>query len=408
MKATFSMRPFLHAALCGLAATLPAGTAQAQLSDGKVRIGVLTDLSGAYSDISGPGAVEAAKMAIADHGGKVLGKPVELVVADHLNKADAGAAIARKWYDADGVDAIFELMASSVALATFDVAKGASKIAVATGAATSALTNAGCAPTGIHWVYDTYALASGTGRAVVAQGGDSWFFITADYAFGHALENDTAAIVKESGGKVLGAVRHPFPNTDFSSFLLQAQSSGAKIIALANGGADMTNAIRQASEFGLGQGTQKVVALLPHLSDIHSIGLQAAQGIYLTEGFYWDRTDETRAWSKRFFQARNAMPTMVQAGTYSAVAHYLKAVEAAGTDEATAVVAKMRELPIKDFFAEHASLRKDGRMVHDMYLAQVKSPAESKGPWDYYKILATIPGDQAFRPIEKSQCPLVK
>jgi branched-chain amino acid transport system substrate-binding protein len=395
---------------CAAAIGAPASSASAAAISGNVvRIGVLTDMSGTYSDISGPGAVEAARMAVEDFGGKVLGAPIEVMSADHQNKADIGAARAREWYDKGGVDAIFEMMASSVAIAVFELTKDKAKIAIAAGAATSALTGKNCSPYGIHWVYDTYALAKGAGRTIANQpDGNTWFFVTVDYSFGHALEADTAKFVKEAGGQVLGSVRHPFPTSDISSFILQAQSSKAKVIALANGGQDMVGAVRQAHEFGIVAGGQKIAALLPHLTDIHSLGLRSAQGIILTEGFYWDRTEETRSWSRRFFDRRKAMPTMVQAGVYSSVRHYLKAIEAVGTDDAKVVMAKMRELPVHDFFAEDGKVRIDGRMVHDMYLMQVKSPEESKYPWDYYKLLQTIPGDDAFRPLAESECPLVK
>jgi branched-chain amino acid transport system substrate-binding protein len=380
-----------------------------KISNNSIRLGVLTDMSGVYADISGPGAVEAAKMAVEDFGAGIPGVTIEVVSADHQNKADIGVAKAREWYDVGGVDAVFEMMASSVAIAVFEMTKEKQKIAIASGAASSALTGKNCSPFGVHWTYDTYALAAGAGRTIASQpDGDSWFFVTVDYSFGHSLEADTAKFVKEGGGKVIGSVRHPFPTSDFSSFLLQAQSSKAKVIALANGGADMVNSVRQANEFGIIAGGQKVAALLPHLSDIHSIGLATAKGIILTEGFYWDRTDATRAWSKRFFERRKAMPTMVQAGVYSSVLHYLNAVKAAGTDDSKAVMEKMRETPVRDMFAENGKVRVDGRMVHDMYVMQVKTPQESKYPWDYYKILKTIPGDEAFRPLAESECPLAK
>lgn len=381
----------------------------AEISNGVVRLGVLTDMSGTYADIAGAGAVEAAKMAVEDFGGKVLGNPIEVISADHQNKADVGLAKAREWYDVGGVDAIFEMVASSVAIAVFELTKDKQKIAIASGAASSALSGKSCSPYGVHWTYDTYALASGTGRTIASsQEGDTWFFVTVDYSFGHSLETDTAKFVKSAGGKVIGSVRHPFPTSDFSSFLLQAQASKAKVIALANGGADMINSVRQAHEFGIIEGGQKLAALLPHLSDIHSIGLQVSQGIILTEGFYWDRTEQTRAWSKRFFERRKAMPTMVQAGVYSSVLHYLKAVAGAGTDDSKRVIEKMREMPVNDMFAENGKIRNDGRMVHDMYVMQVKSPNESRYPWDYYKILKTIPGEEAFRPLAERECALVK
>jgi branched-chain amino acid transport system substrate-binding protein len=380
----------------------------AEISTNVVKLGVLTDMSGGYSDVAGPGAVEAAKMAVEDFGGTVLGAPIEVVAADHQNKADVGLAKAREWYDVSGVDAIFEMIASSVPIAVFEMTKERHKIAIASGAASSALTGKNCSSCGIHWTYDTYALAAGTGRTIAVQPhSDTWFFVTVDYSFGHSLEADTSKFVTEAGGKVAGSVRHPFPTSDFSSFLLRAQGSKAKVIALANAGADMVNSVRQAHEFGIIEGGQKLAALLPHLTDIHSIGLPVAKGIILTEGFYWDRTDATREWSKRFFERRKAMPTMVQAGVYSSVLHYLNAVKV-GTDDPKAVMEKMRETPVRDMFAESGKIRADGRMVHDMYVMQVKSPQESKYPWDYYKLLKIIPGDDAFRPLAESECPLVK
>ena len=385
-----------------------ASAASAQVSDGVVKIGVLNDQSGTYSDLSGKGSVEAVKMAVEDFGGKVLGKPVEVVFADHQNKPDIGANIANKWIDVEKVDMIIDLPTTSVCLAVQEICKNKNRIDIISTGASVILTNQNCSPTGFHWTYDNYALAKGTGLAMVKDGGTSWFFLTADYAFGHSLEQDTAAVVKESGGKVLGTVRHPFPNADFSSFLLQAQASGAKIIGLANAGADTTNAIKQAREFGITP-TQTLAGLLVFLTDIRSLGLETSQGMMLTTGFYWDRNDETRAWSKRFYERHKAQPTMGQAGVYSSLMHYFKAIEKAGTDEAVATVNKMKELPVNDgMFANNGKIRADGRMVHDMYLAQVKTPAESKGEWDYLKILRTIPGDEAYMPLSKSTCSLVK
>ena len=399
------------AAACALAAGLGIGAAQAQVSDDVVKIGVLNDQSGLYADVSGPGGVTAAKMAVEDFGGKVLGKPVEVIFADHQNKPDVGSSIANQWIDTDKVDAIVDVPTSSVALAIQEITKNKNRVHINSGAASSDLTGPKCSPTAIHWTYDTYALANGTGTAVVKEGGDSWFFITADYAFGHALERDTTAAITAAGGKVLGDVKTPFPGTtDFSSFLLQAQGSGAKVVGLANAGGDTINSIKQAGEFGLTAGGQKLAGLLVFITDVHSLGLKTAQGLTITTGFYWDLNDETRAWSKKF-AAKNSgrMPTMLQAGIYSGVTHYLKAIDAAKTDEAKAVVAKMKELPVNDFFAKNGKVREDGRMVHAMYLAQVKKPEESKGPYDYYKILREIPGDQAFRPMDaKFGCPLVK
>lgn len=398
-------------ALCGalLSGVTLAGPAAAQYAGDGVKIGVLTDMSGAYSDLAGAGSVEAAKMAIEDFGKPINGKPVELVFADHQNKADIASSIARKWYDTENVDAIFDINGSVAALAVRQVSKEKGKVDINSGAASLALTNKSCSPTGLHWTYDVYSLAAGTGNAVVAEGGKSWYFITADYTFGHDLENQVAAIVKAKGGTVKGSVNAPFPSSDFSSYLLQAQSSGAQIIGMANAGADTINTIKQAREFGITQGGQTLAALLLFITDIHSVGLDAAQGMVLTTGFYWDYDDKTRAFSKRFAERmKGKMPTMVQAGVYSAVLNYLKAAEAAGTDEGVKVVDKMKQMPIDDMFARHAKIRADGRMVHDMYLAKVKTPAESKGPWDYYKIVRVIPGDEAFQPLDKSTCPLVQ
>jgi branched-chain amino acid transport system substrate-binding protein len=398
----------LRTLLLGAAgACILAGGAAAQgfQNDG-VKIGVLTDMSGTYSDIAGQGSVVAAEMAIEDFGKQINGKAVEVVSADHQNKADISSATARQWYDADGVDAIFDLVTSATALAVREVAREKGKIDVVSGAATTALTGKACSPTGFHWAYDTAALANGTGGATVKNGGDTWFFITADYAFGHALEADTSAVIVKDGGQVLGSVRHPFPNSDFSSFLLQAQASGAKVIGLANAGQDTTNAIKQAAEFGIVESGQSLASLLMFISDVHSLGLPAAQGLLLTTGYYWDLDDESRPFAKRFFDKTGKMPTMVHAGVYSSVLHYLKAVEAAGTDDGKTVAAKMHEMPVEDFFARNADLRVDGRLVHDMYLARVKKPDESKYPWDYFEIVSTIPGDQAYKPLSKD-CPLV-
>lgn len=387
------------------ALALLASTAAAEISDGKVKIGILTDMSGTYSDLTGAGAIAAAEMAIADFGGVVAGAPIELVSADHQNKADIAANKARQWGDSDQVDVFAELVTTSVALAVFEIAKQQNKIALVSGAASSPLTSDACIPTGIHWTYNTRALAVGTGSAVVKEGGDSWYFLTADYAFGESLQRDVAAVVEAEGGQVLGAIKHPFPSSDFSSFVLQAQASGAKVVGLANAGADTVNAIKAANEFGLVAAGQSIAALLTFITDIHALGLDTAQGIQLTTGFYWDLNDETRAWSKRFNEETGAMPTMVQAGVYSSITHYLKAIEAAGTDDTDAVLAKMREMPVNDFFAKNGEVRTDGRMVHDMYLARVKSPADSEGPWDYYDILRTIPGEEAFGPLSESNCP---
>ena len=390
-----------------LALAAPAALAQDKVSDGIVKIGMLLDMSGVYADIVGPGSVIAANMAIADFGGKVLGKPIELIVADHQNKADLTAAKAREWFDTQKVDMLADVAATAPALAALEVAKQKNKIALFPSAASSRLSNENCSAISVHWTYDTYALAAGTGRGVVKTGGDSWFFLTADYAFGTNLEKDTTEVIKAEGGRVIGAVRHPLNASDFSSFLLQAQASKAKIIGLANAGGDMINAIKAANEFGITK-TQRLAALLVFINDIHSIGLPVAQGMLLTEAFYWDANDTTRQWSRRFFEKHKRMPNMAQAGTYSAITHYLKAVQASGTDETTAVMAKMKELPVNDFMTKNGKIREDGRLVRDMYVFEVKKPSESQYPWDYYKLTATIPADQAYLPLAKSSCALLK
>lgn len=372
-----------------------------------VKIGILNDQSGVYADYGGKYSVEAAKMAIEDFGGEVLGQKVEMITADHQNKPDLATSIARRWYDADNVDMITELTTSSVALAVQDLSKEKKKIDIVVGAATSSITGSACSPYGFHWAFDTHALAVGTGGALTKAGGDSWFFLTADYAFGYALEKDTSEIVTHSGGKVLGSVRVPLNSSDFSSFLLQAQSSKAKIVGLANAGQDTTNSIKQAAEFGIVQGGQKLAGLLMTLAEVNGLGLPAAQGLVLTEGFYWDQNDTTRAFSERFFKRTGRMPSMIHAGTYSATLSYLKAVKAAGTKDAEAVSKKLKELPVDDAFAKGKVLE-NGRMVHDMYLFEVKKPSESKKPWDYYKQLAVVPGDQAFFTAKESGCPLTK
>jgi branched-chain amino acid transport system substrate-binding protein len=392
---------------CISAIALLGGAAQAEISGNVIKIGVMNDQSGLYADLAGQGSVEAARMAVEDFGGSLDGATIEVLSADHQNKPDVGSNIVRQWIDVDEVDVIVDVPTSSVALAVTEIVKEKDKVFLVSGAATTELTGAACSPNTIHWTYDTYALAVGTGRAMVQEGGDSWFFITADYAFGHQLEEDTSNVVKAEGGEVLGAVRHPLSSSDFSSYLLQAQGSGAKVIGLANAGADTTNSIKQANEFGITQAGQQLAALLMFLSDINALGLDVAQGLMMTTGFYWDMNDETRAWSERFNERAGQMPTMVQAGVYSAVAHYLNAIKAVGSDEAKAVVEQMKATPVNDFFAKNGTIRADGRMVHDMYLAQVKTPDESSGQWDYLKILRTIPADQAFRPLSESACPLV-
>jgi branched-chain amino acid transport system substrate-binding protein len=391
---------FLAASTVALLLAAPAG-AQG------VKIGILNDQSGVYADYGGKWSVEAAKMAIEDFGGEVLGQKIELVTADHQNKPDLATSIARRWYDVENVDMITELTTSSVALAIHELSKEKKKIDIVVGAATSRLTGDACQPYGFHWAYDTRALAVGTGGALVKAGGDTWFFLTADYAFGYALEKDTTDIVNANGGKVLGSVRVPLNSSDFSSFLLQAQSSKAKIVGLANAGLDTTNSIKQAAEFGIVKGGQKLAGLLMTLAEVNGLGLEAAQGLVLTEGFYWDHDDKARAFSERFFKRTGRMPSMIHAGTYSATLSYLKAVKAAGTKDSEAVVKKLKELPVDDAFAQGKVLA-NGRMVHDMYLFEVKSPAESKKPWDYYKLLATVPGDKAFFTAKESGCPLTK
>ncbi|MBC2807718.1 ABC transporter substrate-binding protein [Rhizobium ruizarguesonis] len=401
------MRKNLIASVAFLLASSTAVLAQSA-TDGKVKIGILNDQSGVYADFGGKSSVEAAKMAVEDFGGKVLDVPVEIVDADHQNKADIASNIARQWYDTEQVDAIMELTTSSVALAVQAIAKEKKKIDIVTGAATTDLTGKACSPYGFHWAYDTHALAVGTGGALVKQGGDSWFFLTADYAFGYSLEQQTSDYVKASGGTVVGAVRHPLSTQDFSSFLLQAQSSGAKVIGLANAGLDTSNAIKQAAEFGITQGGQHLAALLFTLAEVHGLGLEAAQGLTLTEGYYWNRDDESRAFAKKFFARTGKMPNMIHTGTYSAVTQYLKAVQKAGTDETEAVAKQLHEMPVDDVFGRGGTVGANGRMIHDMYLLQVKKPAESKEPWDYFNVLATIPGKEAYIDPAKSGCDLVK
>ncbi|WP_018235809.1 ABC transporter substrate-binding protein [Ensifer sp. BR816] len=392
-----------------LAIMLASSTAAlADASDGKVKIGILNDQSGVYADFGGKFSYEAALMAVEDYGGKVLGVPVEVITADHQNKADIASNIARQWYDTEQVDSIMELTTSSVALAVQAISKEKKKIDIVTGAATTELTGKQCSPYGFHWAYDTHSLAVGTGGALVKQGGDSWFFLTADYAFGYSLEENTGNYVKENGGKVVGAVRHPLATTDFSSFLLQAQSSGAKVIGLANAGLDTSNAIKQAAEFGIVQGGQRLAALLFTLAEVHGLGLEAAQGLTLTEGFYWNRDAESAKFGKRFMERTGKMPNMVHAGTYSAVTQYLKAIEKAGSDDADAVSKELHAMPVNDVFAQNGTVAPNGRMIHDMYLLEVKKPDESKEPWDYFKVLATIPGKEAFIDPAQSGCDLVK
>ncbi len=399
----------LKIGIAGLAGLLLAATAaQAQISDDVVKIGVLNDQSGLYADIGGQGSVTAAKMAVEDFGGKVLGKPIEVIFGDHQNKPDVGANIARQWIDTDKVDTIVDVPTSSVALAVQQVTKEKKRIFLMSGPASSDLTGKACSPYGVAWTYDTYMLANGTGSALTKAGGDSWFFITADYAFGAALERDTGDAVKAAGGKVLGSVKHPLNNADFSSFLLQAQASKAKIVGLANAGGDTINAIKQASEFGIVAGGQKLAGLLVFVTDINSLGLKVTQGLVITASFYWDQNDETRTWSKKFFAKTGKMPTMTQAGVYGEVMHYLKAIQAAGTDDSDKVIAKMKETPINDFMTKNGSIRPDGRVMRDAYLFEVKKPDESKYPWDYYKLIATIPAAQAARALKDGGCDFIK
>ena len=399
-----------HTAIAAtLALAYGAAMAQpAQVSDGVVKIGVLSDMSGVYADLGGSGSVLAVQMAVEDF--KARYKPpwrIEVVAADHQNKADVGAARVRQWYDTQGVDMVTDALNSGVALAVSKLGAEKKRVMMNTGAATTRLTNEDCTPYTVHYVYDTYALANGSARAITKAGGDTWFFLTADYAFGHSLEKDAADVVKASGGRVLGAVRHPLNASDFSSYLLQAQTSKAKIVALANAGGDTINSIKAAAEFGITRG-QTVAGLLVQILDIHALGLQATQGLTFTEGFYWDLNEDTRKWSRRFFEKHGKMPSMLHAGNYSATLAYLKAVHAAQSDAADDVMRKLRELPIDDFFARNASIREDGRMIHDMYLVQVKRPSESRYPWDYYTVKAVIPGAEAFQPLAQSRCPLVK
>src|SRR5512145_575082 len=398
-------------AVCTFIALAAAGAlaqGKGKASDGVVKIGVLTDMTGYYSDLAGPGSVLAARMAVEDFGGKALGMPIEVINADRQNKADVASNTARKWLDQEKVDAIADLVSSSTALAVMPVAAEKKRITLLSGPATTAITGEKCTPYNFHWTYNNWSLANGTGREVVKQGGDTWFFATADYVFGKSLEENTSKVVKAAGGKVLGAARHPSPGTtDFSSYLLQAQSSGAKIIGLANAGADTVNCIKQAKEFGITP-KQSLAGLLVFISDVHSLGLDTAKGMYLTTSFYWDLNDDTRKWSKRFFEKHKKMPTMVHAGVYSAVTHYLAAAKAVGTDDADAVIAKMKATPVNDFFAKNGRIGPDGLHRHEMHLVRVKAPNESKYPWDYYQVVKTIPAAEAFPTIEQQACPLVK
>ena len=382
--------------------------AAAQSNDAPLKIGAITDFGSVYSDIGGQGNVEAIRIAIEEFGGTMFGKPIDLVTADPQNKADLAATIARKWYENEGVDMIIDMPTSATALAGMEMSKQFGKLMIVTDAASSDITGKSCSPYTLHWTYDTYGNAHTVGSAIVKNGGSSWFFITADYLFGHSIERDTGDVVRAAGGTVVGSAKHPLNNADFSSFLLQAQASKAKIIGMANGGSDTINTIKQASEFGIVAGGQNLAGIVMFISDIHSLGLKLAQGLIITEAYYWDLNDRTRAFGKKFFDRRQRMPTMNQAATYSATLHYLNAVKAAGTRETKAVLAKMRETPVHDAFTDNGFVREDGRMVHSMFLFEVKKPEESKAPWDYYRLLAEVPGDQAFRPLKDGGCPLVK
>jgi branched-chain amino acid transport system substrate-binding protein len=391
----------------GLGAALIAPAA-AEPSATPLKIGLIGDFQSVYSDIGGMGNVEATRMAIEEFGGTMFGKPIELITADAQNKADIAGALARKWYDNEAVDMIIDMPTSATALAGMEMSRQFEKIMIVTDAASSDITGKSCSPYTAHWTYDTYANAHTVGSAIVKNGGDTWFFITADYLFGHSIERDTGDVVRAAGGTVIGSARHPLNTADFSSFLLQAQASKAKIIGLANGGSDTINAIKQASEFGIVAGGQNLAGIVMFISDINSLGLKLAQGLIITEAYYWDLNDRTRAFGKRFFERMKRMPTMNQAATYSATLHYLNAVKAAGTKETRPVLEKMRATPVRDAFTDNGVLREDGRMVHSMFLFEVKKPEESKGPWDYYKVLAEVPGDQAFRPLKDGGCPLIK
>ncbi|KPF98678.1 ABC transporter permease [Rhodopseudomonas sp. AAP120] len=396
------------AAAVTLAAPLLLGVSAFAQQQSPLKIGLLSDFQSVYSDIGGQGNQEAAKMAIEEMGGTMFGQPIEFVSADVQNKPDIAASLARKWYENEGVDMIVDLPTSATALAAMEMSKKFEKIMIVTDAASSDITGKSCSPYTAHWTYDTYSNAHTVGSAIVKNGGDTWFFITADYLFGHSIERDTGEVVKANGGTIVGSARHPLNNADFSSFLLQAQSSKAKIIGMANGGGDTINTIKQAAEFGIVAGGQKLAGIVMFISDIHSLGLKMANGLIITEAYYWDLNDRTRAFGKKYFERMKRMPTMNQAATYSATLHYLKAVKAAGTKDTKTVLAKMREMPVRDAFTDNGYLREDGRMVHSMFLFEVKKPEESKAPWDYYKVLAEVPGDQAFRPLKDGGCPLVK
>jgi branched-chain amino acid transport system substrate-binding protein len=409
MENVMRIRVFLLSAALSILAAETSVAQTPKISGNVVKIGVLGDFSGPFENLSGKGALEAVRMAVEDFGGTVLGKKIEVVNADHQNKPDIASNTARQWYDVEGVDMINDLAQSASALAVLPLAKQFNRIAIVNSASSTEITGAKCTPNSVHYTIDTYAEAKGTGTAILNQGYDSFFFLTADYAYGHSLERDVSEIVKARGGKIIGSVRHPFSTSDFSSFILQAQSSGAKVIALANAGGDTVNAIKAAQEFGVGRdGKQIVVGMLVFIGDVHALGLKTAQGLVLTTAFYWDLNEETRAWSKRFYERVGKMPQMTHAGDYSSTLHYLKAVQAAGTDDAQAVLEKMREMPVNDMFAKNGHIRADGLMVHDLLLVQVKKPEESTRAWDYYKVLAVIPGKEAYKSLGESVCPLVK
>jgi branched-chain amino acid transport system substrate-binding protein len=396
----------LFAGLLLAGASVP--RAQPAPSTEPVKLGMILDMGSLYADVTGPGSELAARMAVADFGGKVLGRPIEVMVADHQTKADIAAAIATKWFDTEGVVALLDVAASSPALAVMNVANLRHKIVLLNGPGASSITNEACTATTVHYVYNTYAVAHAVTKAVMDQGGKTWYYLTADYTFGHQLESDSATVVNANGGKVLGDAKAPINTSDFSSFLLDAQTSKAQVIGLANAGSDLINTVKQAAEFGITRGGTKLASLGANVNDVYGIGLDATQGMMVSDAFYWDTDDETRAFSKRFYDKLNKMPNMLQAGVYSSTLHYLQAVQAAGTTDSGPVMEKMRDTPIHDFFAHDGHIRADGLMVHDMYLYQVKTPAESKGPWDLYKRVATIPADQAFQPLSESRCPLVK
>lgn len=402
------MKKSLTAAVALAATAAMATAAQAEISDGEVRIGYLADMSGTYRDLAGPGGLEALRMAVEDFGGSVNGAPIEIFSADDRNSADVGANTVREWFDTRNVDMVAGLVASSVVIAATRVIEENNGLGIVSGSAASSITNEHCTPNHIHWVYDTYPLANGTAKAIVEQGGDSWFMLTADYAFGHALEGDVTKVVEESGGEIVGGVRHPFPTDDFSSYILQAQGSGAKIIGLANAGADTVNTINTAAQFGVVEAGQQLAGLLVFLNDVYAMGLETTQGLLLTTGWYWNMDDESREWAERYYERVGRMPTMVQAGIYSSTTHYLETVAELGTDDPVAVRAALGEKPINDFFSRNGRVREDGRMVHDMFLAEVKSPEASEHEWDLYEILATIPAEEAFRPLSESQCKLVQ